>query len=549
MTLRALTVMVLALLTAASSTAQPVAAAGGPPTTLVMPFTPRDDDARSLWLGEGMALLVADGLSALGRPTVSRAARLAGFDTLELPVNVTLSRATLIRATQVLGVRHLVTGTVSTSGDSVEVRVRAVDVEAGDASAEVVEQGALRSLVDVAERAARRLGGLPADLDAANRAIEAPPSLEVFEAFVKGLVAETAATQRRFLGDAVRRAPEYGRAQVALWEVCTEANDHARALEAARAVRPNSRFARRAQFAAALSLLALARYDEAFTAFTAINAQAPSAAAFNGLGVVQVRRPERGTGGAPAYYFNKAAEMQPDAADYFFNLGYAYWLDRDMPAAIYWLREVVRRRPADGDAHYVLSAALQTTGAGGEAARERDLARRLSSTYAAWEKRATADPARAGVPRGLERLGHAMDDVPVRLDSALVAATQQEYDRLARFHFETGQRLAAQQDDRQAILEFRKSLYLSPYAAETHLALGRVLIRAGRLKEAVEAFTISLWSTESVQARMWLADALLSLGDPAAALPHAERAAQLAPADEEARQTLARVRTATSQVP
>ena len=54
---------------------------------------------------------------------------------------------------------------------------------------------------------------------------------------------------------------------------------------------------------------------------------------------------------------------RPGDGDYAFNLGYAYWLEKDSPAAIYWLREAVRRDPGDSDAHFVLSAALQQTGA------------------------------------------------------------------------------------------------------------------------------------------------------------------------------------------
>ena len=73
---------------------------------------------------------------------------------------------------------------------------------------------------------------------------------------------------------------------------------------------------------------------------------------------------------------------------------------RDPQAAIYWLREAVRRNPADGDAHFVLGAALAAGGSTTEAARERELARRLSSTYEQWEKR----PAGDAVPKGLERI-------------------------------------------------------------------------------------------------------------------------------------------------
>lgn len=544
--------LAVALLFVGQASAQPIPAPdGGGPTVMVMPLTPADDDPHSLWMGEGLALLLADGLTALDRPSVTRAERVRAFDALDLPGGTTLSRATLVRAGQVLGVRHLVTGVVSVQGDRLSVRLRAIDVERGAASDVLDDEGTLRELVDVAERLARQLAGAPPLAgDDERRAIEPPPSLEVFEAFVKGLVAETPATQQRFLLDAVGQAPEYGRAHIALWDVCTELQDHARALEAARAVPAGSRFARRARFAAALSLLALERYDEAFAAFSAVNAEQASAAALNNLGIVQLRRPGARTGGTPAYYFNKATELDPETADHFFNLGYAYWLERDMAAATYWLREVVRRRPGDGDAHYLLGAALKASGVSTEAARERDLARRLSSRYAEWDARAGTDKTGGeGIPRGLERLSEALGDLPVQLDSALVQATQQEHRQLARFHYDRGLRLVESHQDREAALEFRKSIYLSPYVAETHRALGEVLMRSGRLKDAAESFTISLWSAESVETRLLLADTLLSLGEGEAALPHAERAAQLAPEHARAQALLQRARAAVAADP
>ncbi len=251
--------------------------------------------------------------------------------------------------------------------------------------------------------------------------------------------------------------------------------------------------------------------------------------------------------GKAAWYFTRASEAAPESPDYFFNLGYAHWLDKDTPAAIYWLREVVRRRPADGEAHFVLAAALQAAGNTAEASRERELARQLSSRFDEWDKRPRED-AVGGVPRGLERVSGA-ETSPVRVDSTLVSATQQEYQQLARFHFDRGQRLTEQQQDREAIGEFRKSLYLSPYDAQTHLALGRVLMRAGRLRDATESLKISLWSAESLEARLLLAEALLSAGEPSAAQPHAERALQLAPESAEARALLERIRAAPPKTP
>jgi tetratricopeptide (TPR) repeat protein/TolB-like protein len=516
------------------------------PAVLVVPLRPTGDDPRSLWLGEGVTLLVSDSLTALGRPAVTRADRIAAFEWLELPHDRELSRATLLRAAHVMGVRDLVTGTVDVTGETLTVVARVVEVDAGRGAREIREQGPLRDVFAIAGRVASAIAGAPPGAAAELR--EPPPSLEVFESFVKGLVAETPATQLRFLEQAVKAAPGYARAQLAMWEVASQEEQHVRALQAAQAVPAASRFSRRARFAAGLSLTRLKRWDEAFAAYKALLDEAPSAAVYNNLGVIQARRgtvtPQTGKA---AYYFMKAAEAAPESPDYFFNLGYAYWLDRDTPAAIYWLREVVRRRPADGEAHFVLAAALHTANSPAEAMRERELARQLSSRFAEWEKRPPAD-AVGGVPRGLERPSEA-ETRPVRVDPALVSATQQEYQTLARFHFDRGVRLAEQQQDRDAISEFRKSLYLAPYDAETHLALARVLIRGGRLRDAVDALKVSLWSAESPDARRLLAEALHEIGETAAALPHAERAVQLAPESAEARALLARIKAAAAKTP
>lgn len=513
------------------------------PQVLVMPLRPTGGDPRTIWLGEGVTLLVSDALTAAGRPAVGRSDRIAAFDAMELPDDRALSRATLLRAAQVLGVRELVTGTVAVSGDTLTVVVRPVKVEAGRALPEIREEGSLVDVFAIAARVAGTLAGLPAD--APPPAADPPPSLEVFEAFVKGLVAETPATQLRFLEQAVKAAPTYARAQLAIWEVASGEERHDRALAAALAVPARSRLHRRARFDAGLSYIALKRWDEAFATFKTLLDESPSAAVLNNLGVIQARRgnvtPQTGKA---VYYFNKAAEAAPESPDYFFNLGYAYWLESDTPAAIYWLREVVRRRPADGEAHFVLAAALQASGNAAEAARERELARQLNSRFEDWLRRPPAD-AVGGVPRGLERRSDT-EVMPLRLDSALVTATQQEYQQLARFHFDRGVRLAEQQQDRDAISEFRKSLYLSPYDAATHLALARVLVRNGRLREAAETLRISLWSEESVEARLLLAQVLLDSGEAAAALPHAERAAQLAPDSTEARDLAAKIRAATT---
>jgi Flp pilus assembly protein TadD len=182
----------------------------------------------------------------------------------------------------------------------------------------------------------------------------------------------------------------------------------------------------------------------------------------------------------------------PADADLFFNLGYAYWLDKDLQGAAYWLREAVRRNPADDAAHYVLGVALQASGSVAEAAREKELARQLSSTYAEWEAK---QPAPNTVPRGLERVKTDIDvAASFRVESAIVASEQRDQRELATFHLDRGRRLFQQERDEEALAELRRVVYLSPYQSEAHLLLGRIYLRTGRPQEAINSLKISVWS-------------------------------------------------------
>ena len=163
----------------------------------------------------------------------------------------------------------------------------------------------------------------------------------------------------------------------------------------------------------------------------------------NNIGVIQMRRPVTPQTGRATYYFNQALKLDQDDPDYYFNLGYAYWAEKDPQSAIFWLREAVRRNPADGEAHAVLAAALQATGAAAEAARERELATQLSSTYAEWAKKppSGAEP----IPRGLERLKPALDDFDDSPNRQRHRDDgQREQKELAAFHLDRGRRLFEQ---------------------------------------------------------------------------------------------------------
>jgi tetratricopeptide (TPR) repeat protein len=529
----ALAALIALTTTAGASTAQVVTPLRAGDRILVMPFDNLKRDGRIIWLGEAASVVLTDDLAARGARPITRPQRLQAFERLQVPPSASLTDATVIRVAQLVGAERVIVGTIQLDGEALIVRARSVALEPGRVQNDVTERGALTDLYAILGRVAHRLE----PSGAATTFEPQHPPVAAFESYIKGILAETPATAVNYLNAVLKQQPTFDRARLALWDVYTDEGEHDKALQAVAAVPGTSPFAGRARFRAGLSQLDLKKYDDAFATFQALVKTEPEASALNNLGVVQLRRGTAGHNGA-TFYFNKAAETDSGDPDYLFNLGYAYWMERDTQAAIYWLREAVRRRPADGVAHYVLGTALAASGATSEAVREKELARRLSSQYAQWDRRPPADP----VPRGLERVKNDVELPHIReIEARLTTVEQRDQQELARFYLESGRRLFGQENDREAAAELNRALYNSPYLAEAHLLLGRIHLRNGRVREAIDALKISLWSAETAEAHAVLGEAYRQDKDVVNARAEADRALALDPSSSEARAVLARI--------
>lgn len=513
-----------------------VAAAQTPPASrvLVVPFENTKREASIFWLGEASALLFDDALSALGVPVITREERREAFDRLQAPSAAALTDATVIRIGQLVGATDVVMGSFQLDNGALVVRARNIALETGRLTRDVTERGPTPEMFDTFERLARQIA--PSGASSAGYGRGWPP-LAVFENYVKGLLAETPSVAIRYLDTSLGLLPTFDRARLALWDVYAERDDHARALAAVLPVGADSPWSRRAKFLAGLSYLSLKKYDEAFTVFNALADAQPDAALLNNIGIVQLRRGATPQASQATYYFSQAAAADPNDADYFFNLGYAYWLDRDPQAASYWLREAVRRNPSDADAHFVLGIAFAASGGTAEAAREKELARRLSSRYEQQEKRSAGE----GVPKGLERVKGG-EAPPSSQQVRIVSSGQRDQYELAQFYLDRGRRLFQQGNDRDAIAELNRALYLSPYTADAHLLVGRIHLRNNRIHEAIDAFKIAIWSSETAEAHVALGEAYLQARDAETARAEAERAVVLDPTSSDAKRLIERTR-------
>lgn len=372
--------------------------------TLVLPFENGGREPRVFWLGEGSSMLLSDDIGALGQPIVTRHERVTAMRRLAVPASASLSHATVIRLGQSVTATQVIVGTFELSAGELTVRARQIRLDTGRISPDVQERGSLTDIFLIYARVARRL--VPDSRVTLEAMEQGHPPLPAFEVYVKGLLAEAPATRLSFFNQAIKLAPEFQRAKLALWDAQTDQGEHQRALATVRQVPADHRFGRQAQLLAAVSLLHMMRHQESHDAFRALQVRAPDPAVANNLGVVQLRRPANAPGGPAIGFFEEARRLDGNDPDVLFNLGYAYWLSKDVISAANALREALRRAPSDAIARYVLGVVLQAAGNAADAAREKEAARKASPEMAEWDAR--QPPGGNAAPRGLERIKTAL---------------------------------------------------------------------------------------------------------------------------------------------
>lgn len=274
---------------------------------LVMPFEPARVQPRSYWLREGSAVILTDGLLAIGLPAMRRDERQQAFDLLGVPSASALSYASVVRVGQTLGASEVVVGEFDLVKNELTVRARSILLDTGSMGAEVVERGPVEDLFAVYDRVAMRL--VPgATGQGATLAASHPPIL-AFEQFIKGLLVDATESKLGFLEEAIRLDPSFERARAATWSVHHATGDHEAALEAVEQIPEGHPLGRQARFLASVSLTHLERYAEAHEVLTQLNAEAPDATLLNNLGVVQLRRTDGIEGGRAVSYFAAAAAL------------------------------------------------------------------------------------------------------------------------------------------------------------------------------------------------------------------------------------------------
>src|SRR5262249_34918495 len=149
-------------------------------------------------------------------------------------------------------------------GDELTVEAHSIRMDVGRLEPQVSEHAPLKDFFAIYSRIAQRLSMGAARVGLAL----VPPPPGAFESYIKGLLAESAATQATFLDAAITEFPAFDQARLALWDVRYEQGDHAAALAAVKPVAAGSPFAARAQLRAGISQLEAKDYSAAAATLT-----------------------------------------------------------------------------------------------------------------------------------------------------------------------------------------------------------------------------------------------------------------------------------------
>ena len=184
-------------------------------------------------------MLLAEELNARGLSAITRDERVRAFEQLHLPVAASLSHATVIKVGQLVGASEVIAGSFRLKGDELTVEAHGIRMDVGRLQPQVSEHAPLKDFFAIYQRIAQRLAMGAARLGPA----PTPPPPGAFESYIKGLLAESAATQATFLEAALAEFPAFDQARLALWDVRYEQGDHAAALAAVKPVAATSPFA------------------------------------------------------------------------------------------------------------------------------------------------------------------------------------------------------------------------------------------------------------------------------------------------------------------
>ncbi len=434
---------------------------------LVLPFDNHTGQQSLAWIGASFPDTLNQRLASAGFLPISHDDLQYALDHLGLPPDFRPTRATTIRIARTLDANYVIIGSYNVNNGRISAQAQVLNINRLRMSHPLQDSSELARLFDVENAIAWKVAhNILPDFAVAEQTFlsaQAVP-LSAFEDYIRGINAATPDEGIKRLQEAVRLAPGYSAALLALGKAQYANRDFDSAAATLNKIPHADHRALEANFYLGLARFNSGQYADAASAFAFVASRLPLPEVVNNQGVAEARQ---GHNAVPL--FRRASAADPNDPDYHYNLAVSLYRQGDFTGAASEVDQTLRLRPADTEA-----AQLKVSIATGK--------RPGATTEAKAADPSAFDP--------LERIRRSYSEASFRqaafeIDQmrAMRMATLSK-DEQARQYSQLGRDYLGQGLIPEAEQQFQFALAANPSSAEAHAGLAQVRERTGNAQQA-----------------------------------------------------------------
>ncbi|MFZ1942779.1 MAG: tetratricopeptide repeat protein [Acidobacteriaceae bacterium] len=315
----------------------------------VLPFENNSAQPGLDWIGASFPDILNARLSSAGFLTIRREDRRYAMQHLGLPADFHPTQATAYRIAQTLDADDVVFGNYTVLNGRIRATARVLDMHRPSMGATLEEEGNLDQLINIEDSLAWKVAmQIDPNLNLEEQTFLAASRdlrLDAFENYIRGLVEPGVEERIGHLTKAVQLSPGYFQAWFALGQAYFDNQQYDQAQAAFAKVPKGSRLSLEAMFYSGLSDLYTGNYASAQTSFASIASVLPLPEVLNNEGLAFNRRGQNGTA-----FFKRVVEMNPQNADYWFNLAVSERRQKNYIAALNAVAHCLTLHPQDEEA-------------------------------------------------------------------------------------------------------------------------------------------------------------------------------------------------------
>jgi tetratricopeptide (TPR) repeat protein len=314
-----------------------------------LPFENNSTQPGVDWIGASFPDILDARLSSAGFLTIRREDRRYAMQHLGLPADFHPTQATAYRIGQTLDADYVVFGNYTVANGHIQATARVLDMHGPSMGPTLQQEGNLDQLINIEDSLAWKVAmqiNPKLNLEeqtflAASRDLR----LDAFENYIRGLVEPGAEERIGHLTKAVQLSPGYVQAWFALGLAYFDNQQYDQAQAAFSKVPKGGRLSLEAMFYSGLSDLYTGNYSSAQTSFSSIASVLPLPEVLNNEGIAFNRRGQNGTA-----FFKRVVEMDPQNADYWFNLAVSERRQKNYTSALNAVAHCLTIHPQDEEA-------------------------------------------------------------------------------------------------------------------------------------------------------------------------------------------------------